>query len=157
MPSYYRDPDAPAPTVPRRVGVTALIERDGAILIERRADNDADEWAFIGGALGEDEPLLAALRREVREETGFEVADAALFGLFSDPTRIIAYPDGNVCRVVSIVFHVVPRGAAEPVLSDESREMRFVRRPELAALDFWPAQIPIRDALVAGPPGVVVA
>ena len=156
MPSYYRDPAALAPNVPRRVGVTVLIERDGAILVERRADNDADEWAFIGGGLGEDEPLLAALHREVREETGFEIVDATLFGLFSDPTRVIAYPDGNICRVVSIVFHVVPDGMAEPVLSDESREMRFVPRHELTSFDFWPAQRPIRDAVMAGPTGTVV-
>jgi len=157
MPSYYRDPDSPTPNVPRRVGVTALIERDGAILVERRADSDADEWAFIGGGLGEDEPLLAALHREVREETGYEIAEATLFGVFSDPTRIIAYPDGNICRVVSIVFRVVPEGTGEPVLSEESREMRFVPRLELGALEFWPAQRPMRDALVAGATGIVIA
>ena len=54
MPSYYRDPEAPTPNVPRRVGVTALIERDGAFLVERRVD-DPDRWAFVGGTLEENE------------------------------------------------------------------------------------------------------
>ena len=157
MTSYYRDPHAPTPNVPRRVGVTALVERDEAILVERRADNDADEWAFIGGGLRDDESILAALHREVREETGFEIADASLFGLFSDPTRIIAYPDGNICSFVSVVFRVVPDGLAEPILSAESREMQFVRRSELDSLDFWPSQCPIRDAVVAKPTGIAVA
>jgi len=155
--SYYRDPEAPKPNVPRRIGVTALIERDGKILVEHRADNIADGWAFIGGGLGDGDSLLDALHREVKEETGFEIARATLFGLFSDPTRIISYPDGNICSFVSIVFHVVPEGADEPSLSDESRGMRFVARDRLAALEFWPAQRPIRDAYLAFDGNVVVA
>ncbi len=47
MPSYYRDPEAPVPNVSRRVGVTALIERGGAFLVERRVDHP-DRWAFVG-------------------------------------------------------------------------------------------------------------
>jgi 8-oxo-dGTP pyrophosphatase MutT (NUDIX family) len=150
VPSYYRDPRAPEPNVPRRVGVTALIERDGEFLVERRVD-DAHEWAFIGGTLEQDEPLLDALRREVREETGFEIERARLLGLFSDPTRIVAYPDGTVCRVLSVAFRVAPRGNAEPTPSGESAGMEFVSREKLARLTFWPAQRPIRDALLNEP------
>lgn len=156
MPSWYRDPAAPSPNGPRGIGVTALIERDASVLVERRADSDAHEWAFIGGALG-DETVLEGLEREVREETGLEIESASLFGLFSDPTRIVAYPDGNVRRLTSIVFRVAPRGRGAPVLSHESVEMRFVSRTELADLEFWPAHQPIRDALLGDPVEVVVA
>lgn len=155
MPSYYRGPDAPRPNVPRRVGAAAVIERDGEILVERRAD-DGGWWAFIEGALHDDETLLEALHREVREETGFAIAKATLFGLFSDPTRVIAYPDGNICSLVSVVFRVVPEGDAEPILSVESLEMRFVLFGELAGLDFWPVHRPIRDVLVAEPRETVI-
>jgi 8-oxo-dGTP pyrophosphatase MutT (NUDIX family) len=130
VPSYYRDPTAPEPNVPRNIGVTALIERDGLTLVERRADSIVEEWAFIGGSL-EDENVLDALHREVLEETGFEIDDAKLYGIFSDPTRIVAYPDGNACRVTSIVFRVKPGGNDEPVPSEESAGMRFVSREEL--------------------------
>jgi 8-oxo-dGTP pyrophosphatase MutT (NUDIX family) len=155
MPSYYRDPETPTPNVPRRAGVTALIERDGEVLIERRADDD--EWAFVGGALDENETVIEALHREVREETGFEIESATLFGLFSDPTRVVAYPDGNVCRVLSVVFRVVPVGTAAPILSDESLEMRFVTVARLAEVEFWAAHRPIRDARVAEPREIVLA
>jgi 8-oxo-dGTP pyrophosphatase MutT (NUDIX family) len=148
MPSYYRDPGAPVPNVPRRIGVTALIEREGVFLVERRADSDAHEWAFVGGRLGEDESLLGALHREVCEETGFVIERALLFGLFSDPTRIVSYPDGNICRITSIAFRVTPLGGDGPRPSAESSEMRFVSRDELARLPFWPAHQPIRDALL---------
>jgi ADP-ribose pyrophosphatase YjhB (NUDIX family) len=155
MPSFYRDPDGPAPNASRRVGVTALVERGGEVLVERRVD-DADEWAFVGGTVEEDEDVLHALRREVGEETGLEVADARLLGVFSDPSRIVAYRDGTVCRFISIAFRVVPRDAGEPRPSDESAGMRFVSRDELAQLPFWPAHRPLRDALLRDPPGTVV-
>ena len=155
MPSWYRDPTAPEPNVPRKIGVTALIERDGSFLVEQRVD-DPDVWAFIGGTLEEDEQLLDALAREVLEETGFEIEDARPLGLFSDPTRIGAYPDGTVCRILSVAFRVTPRGAAAPTESDESAGMRFVTPEELASLPFWPAQKPIREALLAGADGIVV-
>jgi hypothetical protein len=41
MTSYYRDPNAPAPTAPRSVGVTAVVERDGCFLVERRTDDQS--------------------------------------------------------------------------------------------------------------------
>jgi ADP-ribose pyrophosphatase YjhB (NUDIX family) len=155
MPSYYRDPGAPRPNLPRRVGVTALIQRDDAFLVERRAD-DAHVWAFIGGTLEEDEEVLEALRREVLEETGFAVERTELFGVFSDPTRIVAYPDGNICSVVSIAFRVTPRGDGLPTLSPKSAEMVFVSADELSQLPFWPIHRPIRDAVLrlAKPPVV---
>lgn len=157
VPSYYRDPAAPEPNRPRGVGVMAIIERNGSVLVERRADFDVVEWAFIGGAVGEEESVLDALHREVREETAFEIENAELFGLFSDPTRIVAYPDGNVHRLTSIVFRVGPVGVEEPRLSEESVEMRFVSRSELGALSFWPVHRPVRDALLANLPPPVVA
>jgi ADP-ribose pyrophosphatase YjhB (NUDIX family) len=155
VPSYFRDPEAPAPNVPRRVGVVGLIERGGAFLVERRVD-DAHQWAFVGGNVEQDEQLLDALHREVREETGFEIEHASLLGLFSDPTRIVAYPDGTVCRILSVAFRVAPREDGEPVPSSESAGMVFVSRDELAALPLWPVHLPIREALLAAPDEIVV-
>jgi 8-oxo-dGTP pyrophosphatase MutT (NUDIX family) len=153
MPSYYRDPDAPAPNVPRRAGVIALLERDGAVLVQRRADDGA--WDFVGGALEEHETVLDGLHREVREETGLRIAEAELFAVLSDPTRIIEYPDGTVCRLLSIVFHARAE-AGEPRASTASLELRFVARDQLAGLDVWPSVRPIRDAFLAGHGDVVV-
>jgi ADP-ribose pyrophosphatase YjhB (NUDIX family) len=156
VPSYYRDPDAPSPNLPRRIGVVALIEREGASLIERRFD-DPHQWAFVGGSVEGDERLLDGLHREVREETGFEIEHASLLGVFSDPTRIVEYTDGTVCRILSAAFRVVPRGTAEPTSSSESAGTEFVTRDELSRRPLWPAHLPIREALLAEPDEIVVA
>ena len=154
MPSCYRDPSAPEPNLPRKIGVTAVIGRGDTVLVEQRAD-DRDVWAFIGGTLNESESVLDALAREVDEETGFEVTDARLLGVFSEPDRIVSYANGAVCRVLSIAFRVAVAGEAAPRPSGESAGMRFVRLDELAALPFWPIHRPIREALLDGRDGIV--
>src|SRR2546427_3866229 len=101
---YCRDPAAPRPNRPRRLAVIALIERDDSLLLERRVD--APLWSLIAGSVEDTESLTSALRREVREETGLAVASYELFGTFSDPTRIVSYPDGNVVPVASVAYVV---------------------------------------------------
>ena len=60
------------------------------------------------------------------------------------------YPDGNICRILSVAFRRdVRTGAVSRVESDETAGMRFVSRDELARLAFWPVQQPIRDAASA--------
>ena len=153
MPSWYRDPVAPKPNQPLRIGAVALIERDGALLLERRADDGT--WSLVGGALEPDESVVDALRREVSEETGLSALGIELFGIFSDPRRIVGYADGNVYRVLAIAFRVeVDDGV--PRASEESYEVRFVPRGELLALDLTPAHRPIVERYLAGPQKIVV-
>ena len=59
---YYRDPAAPEPNHPRTLSVIALIDRDGLLLLERRAD--APLWSLIAGMVEDTETFAAALRRE---------------------------------------------------------------------------------------------
>lgn len=67
-------------------GVHALIERDGKVLLGRRAfDPGAGCWGLPGGFLEEREDPFAGLRREVREETGLEIDPAELFGTWLQP------------------------------------------------------------------------
>jgi ADP-ribose pyrophosphatase YjhB (NUDIX family) len=138
---YFRDANAPHPNRPRRVGVAALIERGDAILLDRRVDPPV--WGLVAGAADEDESLPSALAREVAEETGLVVSRFELFGVFSDPSRIVQYADGNTYRVITVAFAVEVRdfGLLHP--SPETTELRFVRRDELERLDLAATHRPI--------------
>ena len=92
---YNRDPDAPRPSV-QTLGVTALIEREGKLLLERR--RDTGQWNPPGGRVEIDESFEQALRKQVLEETGLTIARFSLFGTFSDPSRIGEFADGAVIR-----------------------------------------------------------
>jgi ADP-ribose pyrophosphatase YjhB (NUDIX family) len=126
---FFRDPDAPEPNRPRALSVYALIERDDALLLERRAD--APVWSLIAGFVEDDESLSDALRREVREETSLIVVRYDLFGTFTDPSRIVSYPDGNVYSVATFAYTVEVEDFAPLSRSDESEELRFFSRNEL--------------------------
>ena len=101
---FYRDPNAPRPKRPIGVGVLALIERDGAILKEKRSD--CGRWGFVGGAVEVEESLEEALRRETLEETGLVVAGEELFAVFPGSSRGVRYPGGNVVRLMTFVYRV---------------------------------------------------
>lgn len=154
MPSYYRDPTAPEPNKPRKIGAVALIVRDGTLLLDCRADDGA--WGLVGGALEENESVRAAVIREVYEETGLVVRESELMGVFSDPTRIVEYEDGSVFRLLTVAFEVrVAEGA--PIPSDESRELRFVAFDELLEFNVFPAHRPIIEVFLQRPQAVIVA
>jgi 8-oxo-dGTP pyrophosphatase MutT (NUDIX family) len=50
--------------------------------------------------------------REVREETGLEVAAVRLIGVYSSPAlgQVVTYPDGNVIHYVSASFECTITG-----------------------------------------------
>jgi len=65
------------------IGVGALIFQRGRILMAQRGKQPSQGlWSLPGGALETGESLEAAVRREVREETGLEVKPARVFEIF---------------------------------------------------------------------------
>lgn len=64
---------------PYKIAAKAIIfDREGRVLVlrkslEERGAKDHHGWDFPGGGLEPDEPIMDALAREVREETGLQV------------------------------------------------------------------------------------
>lgn len=149
MPYFYKDPNAPKPNRPDSLGVVALIERDGTFLLDRRVDDG--RWGLVGGVVESNESLADALRREVWEETGLTLRGYQLFGTFSDPSRIIQYPDGSIMRIVTLVYRVEVEDFSTLRCSAESTEMRFFSREELVALDVVETHRHIVDCYLSAP------
>jgi ADP-ribose pyrophosphatase YjhB (NUDIX family) len=140
---FYGSPDAPRPNRPLGVGVLALIERDGELLLERRSD--CGRWGLIGGAVESEEGLEEALAREVLEETGLVVEVRELFGVSADPSRRVRYPDGNVVRVIAFVYKARATDFSTLLPSEESEELRFFAPEDLVGLDIIETARPIVD------------
>ncbi|ULH15897.1 NUDIX domain-containing protein [Deinococcus sp. KNUC1210] len=68
----------------------------------RRRDNG--RWDLPGGGVEAGEVVEHAARRELNEETGLTAQDLQLLGVFSGPTAVHTYPDGNVVAWVTVLY-----------------------------------------------------
>jgi 8-oxo-dGTP diphosphatase len=116
------------------VGVGAVVVKDGRAVIVKRANEPyRGQWSIPGGRVEFGESLHDAVRREMREETGLEVAVGPLIEVFErmHPTHhfvIIDYlctcTGGTLCA------------------GDDAEDVRWVTSEELD-------QFEIRDTAVA--------
>ncbi len=102
--------------------VQGLLERDGKVLLGRRAlEPRKGYWDIPGGFLEETEEPLDGLRREFVEETGLHVEPVRFIGAFLDPY------DGPYVLGLSWVV----RGEGEPVAADDVAELAWFGPDEL--------------------------
>lgn len=73
----------------RHVVVHAIVEREGKILLVKRAPRllEGGKWSLPAGFLDRDESAGQAALRELREETGWEGKLDALFFINTNPNR----------------------------------------------------------------------
>jgi 8-oxo-dGTP diphosphatase len=118
------------PARPLIVVTAAVIEREGAFLVTRRPGGVhlAGCWEFPGGKCEAGESHRDCLRREIREELAADVEPGPeIFSVTHD------YPD----RTVELHFlECALIGTPRPLLG---QEMRWIRRGDLASLEFPPA------------------
>ena len=111
----------------------AVIERDGLVLLQRRADNGL--WGLVGGLLELDETYEEAALREVREETGLEVRLEAFLGIFHNHHMV--WSNGDRAHTIGAYFTASILGG-ELRTDEESLELCFFpsdRIPDLFAED----------------------
>ena len=76
------------------LGAAAVVIHDGRVVLIRRGKApSAGEWSIPGGAVELGESVEAALRREVREETGLDIAVGRFLEVFE---RVERDDDGAV-------------------------------------------------------------
>jgi 8-oxo-dGTP diphosphatase len=121
-------------------GVQGLLERDGRLLLARRAlEPRRGHWDLPGGFLDEGEDPVDGLRREFREETGLDVEPVELLRIDIEP-----YDDRYVFSVTWIVT-----AAGEAVAADDVEELRWFRPSELPGEMAFPGQRSIVAAWAA--------
>ncbi|MEK8109893.1 NUDIX domain-containing protein [Micromonospora sp. M12] len=80
--------------------VSAVVRNDaGELLLGQRADDG--RWSVVSGFVEPGEQPATALVREVREETGLEVAPVRLSSAVSHPHT---YPNGDRCEYLNLGF-----------------------------------------------------
>jgi len=128
-------PDTPALTVD-----CVIYDPQGRVLLIRRK-NEPFKGAFAlpGGFVDIGETVEAGCRREVREETGLEVSDLRLVGVYSDPARD---PRGHT---VSAAFLARLPAAVSPMAGDDAAFAAWVGDWRAHPLAFDHAQI-LEDA-----------
>ena len=99
--------------------VAALIRRQAAdgharyLLIQRKYDPYRGQWALVGGKWDFGETLVAAIKREVREETGLATTFVALRGIVSERLAPQIDADAGAHFLIFVCELAAPTGTAE--------------------------------------------
>lgn len=121
--------------------VAAIIEKDGKILICRRAENKtrALKWEFPGGKIEPGETPEQAVLRECREELDVGLCVKGEF------MRVLhSYPD---IEIQLTVFRTAIIGSDPRCI--EHKEIRFVYPSELADFELCPADITVAEKIIS--------
>ncbi len=105
-----------------KLAVDCIVLIEGRVLLIRRK-NEPKGWALPGGFVNYGETVEQAVRREIKEETGLDLADLRQFRVYSDPDRD---PRGHC---VSVVF--VARGLGRPIAGDDAEDYRLIDLEEV--------------------------
>lgn len=111
--------------------VAGILVRNGQIMISRRpaGAHMGMKWEFPGGKIEPGETPEAALRRELREETGAEAEAVRIYD-----AKLWAYPE----KTVLLLFYVARLLSGEP-RPLEGQALAWVRPDELGGYAFAPA------------------
>jgi ADP-ribose pyrophosphatase YjhB (NUDIX family) len=109
-----------------KLAVAVVIERNGSILLGRRAGSTRNpgKWSFPAGFVERGEQVELAALRETKEETGLDLTLGPLLGLFSETGE----------TVVLAVYAATADG--EPVAGDDLTEIAWYPLDGLPELAF---------------------
>lgn len=79
----------------------AIINENGEFLLQKRHDG---QWGVPGGFLELGESTEDAGRREVFEETGLEIGNLELVGVFSGKEHYVKLPNGDEFYSVTVAY-----------------------------------------------------
>jgi 8-oxo-dGTP diphosphatase len=132
----------------QRIAAYGVCIERGRVLLVRASSalTVAGRWFLPGGGVEHGEDPVAALRREVVEETGLVVDTQALRGVLADVTRI---PGDVMLHTVRIIYTVQAwSGTARPEIGGSSEAVRWVA---LGDIEQFPVMPYVRRAVLELP------
>jgi 8-oxo-dGTP diphosphatase len=124
--------DYPRPAVTVDVVIVTREDKPRVLLIRRKHEPFQGKWALPGGFVDMEEPLEAAARRELAEETGVRPGKIEQLATFGEPDRD---PRG---RTISVVYLAEVRpGTVKPQAADDAAAVAWfsLQRPPQLAFD----------------------
>src|SRR5690349_7511712 len=120
---------------------TLVLDEQGRLLLMKRSDNGC--WGPPGGATEPSEVVEEAAKRETLEETGLEIEEMSLFGVFSGPELYYKYPNGDEVYNVTVMY-LSHDWHGEVKLNDEHTEWCWFAAKEIPE-EFSPPIKPILE------------
>jgi 8-oxo-dGTP diphosphatase len=135
MPDSRRYPPRPI------LGIGALIfDRDKILLVERGKEPLKGYWSLPGGALETGETLEQGIVREVREETGLEVAPVKVIEIVE---RIMPDAQGAVEYHFVLIDYICRVTGGELCAADDASRVIWIARRELANYKITAGTLPV--------------
>ena len=112
------------------VGVGAVVVKDAkALIIKRGHEPRKGEWSLPGGRVELGETLVAALKREIKEETGLDVEVGPIIETFD---RIHEH-DGRVRYHFVIIDYLCTCSGGDLCAADDAEDAAWVAADDLDA------------------------
>lgn len=122
------------PLLPAAIGIVLNASRTHVLLIKRK---DIPIWTLPGGGIEEGEIAEEAVKREVWEETGFEIAIERQCAEYTPVNRWSALTSVFLCQIVQ----------GQATLSDETLDVQFHSLQQLPSSFFSIHQEWLQEAL----------
>lgn len=133
---HFNEADAPRPNRLIPAASAVVTDTTGGIVLVKRTDNEL--WTIPGGAMEPGESIAECCRREVLEESGYQVSITGLVGLYTNPRHVVEYSDGEVRQQFSVCFAArIEGGSGRP--SSETSQVNLVHPSQLDDYEMHPS------------------
>lgn len=112
--------------------VAAIIEKDGKFLLVKEKKTKAkDKWNHPAGWIDLEENIINAVKRETKEETGFDFEPKNILGVYV----LVKQEIGDLHHAIKIVFTGEISENQDKYMTDEIAEIKWFTPEEIENMD----------------------